>query len=282
MLPRIITTPVTGPNRMAKDNIQNKTLSIRISTDGFCFCSYTPSLPASLKYFFYKPEKGVTLTMNLQRGIELCPFVSKDEKFDVKVIVETEEFTTVPVEFDNKQDYKAYHRLCFPRNDARVEILANRLNAQGLTVIFPVEKSLYERLQQLGDVTYYSTLSILLGLMTSKPAPEDKYMLAYFQGDLSLFISVQGGKLRLANAFRCDEGHDSIYYLLSIWKEQGLSQEDDVLYLCGDKGVEVNMMTIGRFIKRCKRMNANELFPLTLLNRMEGIPFDLQALILCE
>ena len=267
---------------MTKDNIQNKTLSIRISTDGFCFCSYTPSLPGSLKYFFYKTEKGLTMTMNLQKGIEQCPFISRDEKYDVKVVVETEEFTTVPTEYDDKRDYKVFHRLCFPKNDARVEILANRLNAMGLTVLFPVEKSLYEGLQRLGDVACYSTISILLGLLSSKPMEEDKYMLAYFQGNLSFFISVHESKMRLANAFRCNDGHDCIYYLLSIWKEQGFSQENDLLFLCGDKGVELNMMTIGRFIKRCKRLNASEMFPLTLLNKMEGIPFDLQSLILCE
>ena len=267
---------------MTKDNIQNKTLSIRISTDGFCFCSYTPSLPGSLKYFFYKTEKNLTLANNLQKGIEQCPFVSQDERYSVQLVVETEEFTTVPAEYDDKQDYKAFHRLCFPKNDARVEIVANRLNAMGLSVLFPVEKSLYERLQKLGDVTCYSTISILLGLLSSKPMGEEKYMLACFQGNHTFFISVHEGKIRLANAFRCDDGHDCIYYLLSIWKEQGLSQEDDTLYLCGDKGVEVNMMTIGRFIKRCKRLNASEMFPSTLLNKMEGIPFDLQSLILCE
>jgi hypothetical protein len=198
------------------------------------------------------------------------------------VIVETEEFATVPVEYDNKADYKAFHRLCFPKNDARVEVVANRLNALGFTIIFPVEKSLYESLQRIGDVTYYSTPSILLGLVTSKPLGDDRFMLAYFQGELLFLISMQEGKMRLANAFRCEDGHDCVYYLLNIWKEQGFLQEEDALYLCGDKGVEVNMMTIGRFIKRCRRLNANELFPLTLLNKMEGIPFDLQTLILCE
>ena len=267
---------------MTKDNNQNKTLSIRISTDGFCFCSYTPSLPESLKYFFHKTEKGLTLAANLQKGVELCPFISQDERYEVKVVVETEEFTTIPAEYDDKQDYKTFHRLCFPKNDARVEIVANRLNGLGLTVLFPVEKSLYEHLQKLGDISCYSTVGILLGLLSSKPMDEEKYMLAYFQGNLSFFISMQEGKMRLANAFRCDDGHDCIYYLLSIWKEQGLSQEEDFLYLCGDKGVELNIMTIGRFIKRCKRLNASEMFPLTLLNKMEGIPFDLQSLILCE
>ena len=240
---------------MIKDNIENKTLSIRISTDGFCFCGYTPSLPGSLKYFFYKPEKDLTLTTNLQKGVEQCPF---------------------------KQCHKTFYRHCFPKNETRYEIVANRLNAQGITVLFPIEKALCEYIQQLGNTTFYSSPSILLGLITSKPVNESNYMLAFFQGDLAIYISIKDGKLQLANAFKNDCGQDCIYYLLGIWKEQGLSQENDTLYLCGDTGVEANIMTIGRFIKNCKRLNANQLFPSTLLNKMEGIPFDLQALILCE
>ena len=267
---------------MIKDNFDNRTLSIRISTDGFCFCSYIPSVPDSLKYFFYKTEKDLTLTANLQKGVELCPFVSGSERYDIKVIVESDEFTTIPVEFDDKQCYKTYYRHCFPKNDNRVEIVANRLNAQGVTLLFPVEKALYEHLQKMGDVTYYSSISILLGLMTRKPVEEKRYMLAFYQGNLAMYISMQDGILQLANAFRSDSGQDGIYYLLSIWKELGLSQEDDALYLCGDSSVEANIMTIGRFIKRNKRLNANALFPSTLLNKMEGIPFDLQTLILCE
>lgn len=267
---------------MTKDKNENRTLSIRISTDGFCFCSYTPSQPGSLRYFFYKPEKGYTLAVNLQKGCESCPFIVPGEKYEVKVIIESEEFTTLPVEFDNKADYKSYFRHCFPRNNARVEVIANRLNAQGLTVLFPVEKSLYDSLQQLGDVSFYSPLSILLGLVTTSLPDDGKYLLACFQGHLSLYISVRSGRMQLANAFRNDAGQDAVYYLLSIWKEQELSQLDDTLYLCGDSGVESNAMTIGRFIKNTKRLNPNELFKSTLLNKIEGVPFDLQALILCE
>ena len=267
---------------MIKDNIENKTLSIRISTDGFCFCSYIPSLPGSLKYFFYKPEKDLTLATNMQKGVELCPFISSAEKYDVKVVIEADDFTTIPVEFDDKQCYKAYYRQCFPKNDARIEVVANKLNALGLTVLFSVEKALYEQIQKLGEVAYYASVSILLGLMTSKPVAEERYMLAFFRGNLAMCISMQDGKLRLANAFRSESGHDCIYYLLSIWKEQGFSQDEDALYLCGDSSVEANIMTISRFIKRYKRLNANALFPSTLLNKMEGIPFDLQTLILCE
>ena len=70
--------------------------------------------------------------------------------------------------------------------------------------------------------------------------------------------------------------------MLSIWKEQGFSQSEDTLYLCGDSRVEELQMLISRFIKNRKRINPSEQFQSSLLNRIEGIPFDLQALILCE
>ncbi len=267
--------------QVSKDNIDNKTLSIRISTDGFCFCRYAPSLPDSLKYSFYKPDRALTLAANLQRGIEACPFIIAGESYSVKAIIETDEFITLPAEYDDKPQYKHYHRYAFPNKDARVEIFSNRLNAQGMTVIFPVEKSLCANLQSLGDVAYYAPVSIFMGLLTRMEIPQQRYMLACFQGDMSLYIAVDNGKVQLTNCFK-ESGDDSVYYLLSIWKELGLSQTEDMLYICGDRCVEERLLLISRFIKNCKRMNGNSLFAANLLNRMEGIPFDLMALMLCE
>ena len=267
---------------MAKDNKENRTLSIRISTDGFCFCSYTPENPGSIRYSFYTPDTALTMAANLQRAIDACNFISRGERYEVKVIVEVDEFTTLPAEYDDRQEYKSYYRLCFPRCDARIDVFANKLNAQGVTVIFPVEKSLCELLQTLGDVSYYTPVSILLGMATRMSFPESRYMLVYMYNDKSILISINDGKLQLANAFGAGNGQDNLYYLLSIWKQQGLSQTDDVLYMCGDKGVEMSMMLTRRFIKNCRRMNATEMFPSNLLNKMEGIPFDLQVLMLCE
>ena len=42
------------------------------------------------------------------------------------------------------------------------------------------------------------------------------------------------------------------------------------------------MLNVFKFIKNIRRINPNELFSPSLLNRIGGIPFDLQALILCE
>ena len=267
---------------MTKDKNLKKTLSIRISTDGFCFCDYIPSQPDSLNYFFYNTDKSHSMAANLKASIEENPYITKGNEYDVKCIIETNEFTVIPLEFDNKQDYKLFYRQCFPNGNTNVEIIANKLNAQGFTIIFPIEKGLYEEISTLGEASIYTPASILTGFITNAPFNEERYMLAHFQGRYAMFITVKEGKAELANIFTNSNSQDTLFYMLSIWKEQGLSQTDDTIYICGDNSVEEIMPTIGKFIRKKKRINPNEIFAPTLLNKAEGIPFDLQTLILCE
>ena len=266
---------------MTKDNIQRKTLSIRISTNGFCFCSYTPAQPDSLKYFTYTPDVERSLAANIQTAFENCPLIRRDQEYDIKAIIETGEFTCIPAEYDNNGDYKQFFGYCFPKN-GEYEIIANRLNAHGFTILFPVENSIYETIQNFGDVTLYTPASIIMSYLNYKPIEKEQYMLAYLYNDYAFILTMKNGKMGLSNIFKKEELDNILFYLLSIWKEQGLSQTDDFLYLCGDKSIEELSVKTGQFIKNIKRINPNELFPASLLNRIEGIPFDLQALILCE
>ena len=267
---------------MSVDKTANRTLSIRISTNGFCFCSYTPTAPSSLKYSYYPTDKETSLEVNLRKAVDECQFITGEGNLNVKAIIETSEYTAIPAEFDNRQDYKVFYRCCFPKSDSNIEIMSNRLTVQGLTIIFAVDKGIYTILQELGDVTYYTPASILMGYMTRNGLVEENCMLAYLHGEHSTFIPVRDGRIGVSSSFKAESGEDHLFYMLSIWKEQGFSQSEDTLYLCGDSRVEELQMLISRFIKNRKRINPSEQFQSSLLNRIEGIPFDLQALILCE
>ena len=259
----------------------HKTLSIRISTDGFCFCSYTASEPDTIQYRFYEADSTITLAANFERAWEECPFANNNYD-EVSVIVATSEFTTIPSEHDRKEDYDAMYRLCFPQTAATAYIASNHLTAQRVTILFSIDNALHKRLCDIGRVTYLTPTSILLGFIARRPIDSNKYMLAYFHKGKSLLLSIKEDKPTLINSFRSESMHDQAFYLLSIWKEQSLSQTDDELYMCGDKSVEEVSTIIGQFIRHCKRINPNSLFRPNLLNKIKDIPFDLQALLLCE
>jgi hypothetical protein len=266
---------------MIEENKVKKTLSIRISTNGFCFCSYTPSDPESLRFSTYTPDEEQSMASNIQTAIQENPLIRKNEEYDIKVIMETGTYTCIPTEYDNKAEYTLIFRQCFPATGDNVEIVANRLNAQGYTILFPVEKSIQETLQQLGEVTFYTPASIIMGYLNYKPIDEERYMLMYMYNSLAFMLTMKNGKAGISNIFRKEDNESTLFYLLSIWKEEGLSQTGDALYLCGDRSIEEFTRSAERFIKRIKRIIPNEMFQPSLLNRIEGIPFDLQALILC-
>ena len=277
--------PETGSGNiqsMTKDKIQKKTLSIRLSTNGFCFCNYNPAQPDGLRIFTYTPDTERSLASNIQTAFDSCPLIEKEEKYNIKAIIETGEYTCVPSEYDNTDDYRMFFDYCFPKKGSDNEIIANRLNAYGYTVLFPVEKSIYETIQNYGNVTFYTPASIIMSYLNYKPIEKERYMLAYLYNDFAFILTMKNGKASISNIFRKEEKENILFYLLSIWKEQGMSQTDDHLYLCGDNSIEELSPIAGKFIKNIKRINPNGLFPSNILNRIEGIPFDLQALILCE
>ncbi len=260
----------------------DKTLSIRISTDGFCFCSYTATSPDTLQYYEYEVDNEQTLASNIDRAYTACPFLSSNKYNRVNVIISTGDFTTLPAEHDNPNEYGNIYRCCFPQSDENIEIIANKLTAQNITILFPIDKVLYNRLNELGNVSYYTPAGILMGYIARKPFEASKYLLTYMQKGKSLLLAITDSKLQLANSFASLDINDQAYYLLSIWKELGLSQTDDTLFMCGDNTVEEISPIVSRFIQHLKRINPNKEFRSNILNKIKNIPFDLQALLLCE
>lgn len=264
------------------ETYSDKTLSIRISTDGFCFCIYTATLPDSLQYYHYEVDRDITLVSNFEKACKECPFIAEKRFEHINAIIANGDFTTLPAEYDKPEDYSKIFRCCFPQCNDNIEIIANRLTAQNITILFSVEKSLYNRLNELGNVSYYTPPGILMGYIARKPFEAPKYLLAYLQKGKSLLFAIADGKLQLTNSFASRDINDQAYYILSIWKEQELSQTNDTLYLCGDNTVEEISPMLSRFIQNRKRINPNSEFRPNLLNKIKEIPFDLQALLLCE
>ncbi|MBQ5817126.1 MAG: DUF3822 family protein [Bacteroidaceae bacterium] len=56
---------------MNKETTQlSPTLSIRISTDGFCFCTYLPQQPDSVKYSYHECDEATSLSANFAAAWE--------------------------------------------------------------------------------------------------------------------------------------------------------------------------------------------------------------------
>ncbi len=267
---------------MNKETTQlSPTLSIRISTDGFCFCTYLPQNPDSVKYSYHECDETTSLSANFETAWEESK-LEMQKYSNIQVIVATTEFTTIPSDYDNSDEYTTIYNSCFPTSGKNLKILSNRLSAHNLTILFAIDEELHERLCEIGEINYYSPVSIILGFLTRYPRSEKKHLTAYLHNGKSLLIAMEDERPRLMNGFCGEKTEDQLYYLLCIWNELKFSQLEDTLLICGDNQADAMEMNAKKFIRNIKRINPREQFRSNLLNKIENIPFDLQTLLLCE
>lgn len=266
---------------MNKETTQlSPTLSIRISADGFCFCTYIPQQPDSVKYSYHECDQATSLNANFETAWEESG-LGAQKYSNIQVIVSSAEFTTIPSNYSN-EEYAALYNSCFPPSTKNHKILSNKLSTYNLTVLFAIDEELHERLCEIGDINYYSPVSIILGYLARYPREERKYLTTYLHNGKSLLIAMEDEHPILINGFIGEETEDQLYYLLCIWNELKFSQLEETLLLCGDTQADAMEMSAKNFIRNIRRINPREQFQSNLLNKIENIPFDLQTLLLCE
>jgi hypothetical protein len=266
---------------MNKEIQQSPTLSIRISTDGFCFCTYLPQQPDSVRYTTYDCDRQISITANFEAAWKAGNLA--DGKYSkIQAIVASTEFTAVPPQVTTREEQETIFRSCFPHTKEEKRIISNRLSAQSMTILFAIDEELHKLLTDIGEVSYYSPISIMSGFLTRYKVESGRYIMADIQDETMHLIAMEEETPLLMNSFNANGTADQLYYLLCIWNELGFSQEEEPLLLCGNHQADKFEMSAKDFIRNIKRINPRQLFQSNLLNKIETTPFDLQALILCE
>ena len=88
---------------MAEIQINNKSLSIRVCSNGLSFCTYTPGQENPFEYKVWDVNHTISLTANLKDALMNEPML-KQEYQRVNVLITTPHFTTVPVVAFQKED----------------------------------------------------------------------------------------------------------------------------------------------------------------------------------
>lgn len=59
-------------------------------------------------------------------------------------------------------------------------------------------------------------------------------LFASFHDHMLDICSFEQHRIHFANTFEAQHAHDALYYILFVWKQLGMSQERDILYISGD------------------------------------------------
>lgn len=246
------------------------TLSIRLSTDGFCFSVFNPLDNGNLSIFDRSVEESLSLTANLKQTFRELEWLH-NPFYNVHVLMADKRYTFIPLEsFEDEQvETVFYHN--HPKRENEI-VQYNILHRDNIVVLFGMDKSAHAFLrEQYPGVKFYSQTSPLIEYFSAKSRlGNSRKMYVHFRKESADIYSFERGHLLLANSFDCKETADRLYYLLYIWKQLGLEQERDELHLTGDlTDKETLLSELRKFIRQVFIMNpANNI--------------DLQAINLCE
>lgn len=140
-------------------------------------------------------------------------------------------------------------------SDLLMVVRDNFANVEVQNVIQPVWRHLYSRYYQSG---------------------QRRKLFAYFHDKTVDVCQFEQHRVRFANSFDATHAHDALYYILFVWKQLGMNQQEDDLFVIGDMPHEEWLRgRLGAYLSRVHDINPNADLNRSPLAQIEGMPFDL-------
>ena len=268
---------------MTENNPNNKSLSIRVCTNGLSFCSYTPLADTPFEYKVFDIKPTISLAANIKEALTTEPML-KEEYQRVNVLITTPHFTTVPIAYFKLEDAQKYYECAFPK-DAPQHVSYNVLRRSGIAIVFGLNKNVYQLIHDdFPRARFYASASTLIEFFGEKSMfGTNKKMYANLHEKEMTLYAFDNGRMLFVNTFVTTNISDTQYYILNVWKQLGFDQVEDALYIVGDT-LERRQELINKtqnFLGNISLIDRREDFRNELTAGNAKIPYDLQTLLIC-
>lgn len=259
-------------------------LSIRLCADGFSFCiSHLTIGEADVYYRRFKVNPLHSMAANvkefLQQTSELHHVFGR-----VEVLVKTDRYTTLPLEWYEDDRVEALFYANLPRENNE-NVLTNILHRTNIVVLFSLDKLAHLYLsEQFPGATFYASV-----------CPQIEYLCPLHRGETtqSLYVHVErneievycirAGKVQLLNTYKAQTREDRIYYITHLWQSRKMKQDADKLHLAGNAPLCDELEEYFRpALPNVLRATVPDELQLQDTAVIEALPFDLQTLLACE
>lgn len=260
------------------------TLSIRLSTDGFCFTVHNPQADNEYAFLPYTIDPTRSMTANLKLAVQENEMLRRIYA-TVNIIVAEAPYTIVPKEYYAESHERELYLQNFPQTTDNIVVQNNLVGDEQAVVLFGIEQQLHQYLtERYPKAEIYASISPLINYGVEKSYTATRnYNFVYQQRQRTDMLCFTNGSILFANTF-CDRDINNItYFLLNCWQTLGLSQTEDILHLAGSsRNTKAQIRELQKFIKNIHIIRPAEEFHSTELARIGEMPFDLQTLIACE
>lgn len=272
---------ISVPDTLTTDNSEKYIVSIRLRSGGLSFSGYEPSVGGSFFYREVEFDRAVSFIISLKEFFFANDFLAWMYK-RIHVICVSPIYSLVPDDYflDNKEE----RLLDFSFSASGRHCLVDTLREQRAKLVFGVDEEVYEfcsRSLLHPAFSHYMTSPLTLWKRWSG-AGLTRQMYVVIERKRMDVVCYAQGQLLFVNSYQVDQLNDIMYYILYVWRQVGLDQEEDRLYLLGESSSQTRVMERLRIYLR--HVEPMEIPSETYLLGADvaKAPMDLISLLVCE
>lgn len=271
------------PDALTAERAGKYSVSIRLTPDGLSFSGYCPGEAES---FFYVPVTFRREVPCLAAVKEL--FFANDcltwSYRSLRLVYVTQSYTLLPDGLFPEADKPALFAFNFC--NVATAHLTNRIpvGTETVELIYGIDEELWAFLHRtLAAPEFMHYLAPSLRAWSNQSLALLRRALFVVLHDEMLDVACYTrGHLDFINTYRLEQPDDAVFYLLSVWRQQGLDPRQDLLYFsdgsaCGDR----QLSSIRGYLRNIRPMPVPSEAYLVGSEAVQA-PMDLISLLACE
>ena len=263
-------------------NQQNKgRIVIRLGRHHLSFSMMEPSqTEAPVTYEPYVMKSGISVAANLREALKGAALDRMGIRkalvmVDVPVLL-------IPIEIFEEGKMDDMYNHSFPHKEQEC-VLYNVLPDLNAVAVFAINKDVKTVLDDnFGDVRIFVALSPVWRHLHRRSFTGVRGKLYGYLHDQKLDIfSFHQNRFKFYNQFETARAHDTLYFLLYVWKQLMLNAEHDELHLVGEGLADEQSELVSelrRYLQNVYIINPSAEFNRSPVTKIKGMPFDLMAL----
>ena len=264
----------------SKTNNLQARLTIRISSNALSFSVVDRDTERQLIYEPYAVKGGMSMAANLRQAFSESDLLGRGYQ-KVRVFIGSP-LLAIPLEEFHEEDIETLYQHAFTGHNSDA-ILYRVLPSLNLAAVFCINKDLKMVIEDnFSDVRFIPVMQPVLSHLHQRSLAGIRSKLYGYFHEKKLEIFCFGkNRLKFYNSFDAEYAKDALYFLLYVWKQLGLNQQQDELHLVGaipDK--EWLLYNAKLYVKKTFVINPSAEFNRSPITEIKDLPFDLLTLCL--
>ena len=240
----------------------------------------TVNADATVDFLPYVVRSGISMAANMREAFKNEAILQK--AYDKTVVMVESPVLMVPADLYEEEEAESMYAHAY--SDIRTSaVMTNVLPDLSAVALFSINKDLRMVItDHLPSSRFICALAPVWRYLHRRSFTGARSKLyGYFHDRRLDIFSFNQNRFKFCNSFDTANAHDSLYYLLYVWKQLMLKPEHDEMHLVGDIPERDWMLDeLKRYLQRAYCINPSGDFNRSPIAQIKGMPYDLMTYLI--